>query len=55
VREGAVGFCHLVGVFTLLDGRAALAASISSPERRSTMVVSLRLRAAAISQRMASA
>ena len=32
-----------------------LAASISSPERRSTIVVSLRLRAAAISQRIARA
>jgi hypothetical protein len=56
VAERLVGVGHLVRVFPLLDGGAALfTASTSSPARRSSIVFSLRARAALISQRMASA
>jgi hypothetical protein len=56
VREGAVGVGHPVRVFPLLDRGAAIVGRIQQlTDRRSTIVFSLRLRAAAISQRMASA
>ena len=56
MREGAVGVRHRwVSSRFLTAVPRLLAASSSSPDRRSTMVFSLRLRAAAMSQRMASA
>jgi hypothetical protein len=52
MREGAVGFGHPVRIFTLLDSGAAVVGGI---DRRAAIVCSLRLRAAEINQRIASA
>jgi len=59
VAERFVGVGHLVRVFALFRFLTAepreLTASINSPARRSSIVFSLRARAALISQRMANA
>ena len=56
MREGAIGFGHLVGVFALLDRVAAVVGGVENlAERRPVMVGSLRPRAAVMIQRIASA
>ena len=55
--ERAIGFRHLVGVFALLYGCAAACCGVHQLARATarSMVFSLRARAGAISQRIASA